>query len=47
MARRADVNGPHPLDIALGSRVRLRRKELGLSQDQLARACGIAFQQVQ
>jgi transcriptional regulator with XRE-family HTH domain len=35
------------LDIALGSRVRLRRKELGLSQDDLARACGITFQQVQ
>src|SRR6202012_5528284 len=38
---------PPPLDIALGSRVRLRRKELGLSQDQLARAVGITFQQVQ
>lgn len=47
MARRAEVDGPHPLDIALGSRVRLRRKQLGLSQDDLARACGIAFQQVQ
>ncbi len=37
---------PHPLDIALGARVRLRRKELRLSQDQLARALGITFQQV-
>lgn len=38
---------PHPLDIALGARVRLRRKELGYSQDKLARSVGIAFQQVQ
>ncbi|MDE2183230.1 MAG: helix-turn-helix transcriptional regulator [Alphaproteobacteria bacterium] len=38
---------PHPLDIALGSRIRLRRRELGLSQEQLARQVGITFQQVQ
>jgi transcriptional regulator with XRE-family HTH domain len=47
MARSVSKEGPHPLDIALGSRVRLRRKELGLSQAQLASACGITFQQVQ
>ena len=47
MARTSDEHTPHPLDIALGSRVRLRRKELSLSQDQLARAIGITFQQVQ
>jgi transcriptional regulator with XRE-family HTH domain len=35
------------MDIALGSRVRLRRKEFGLSQTELASACGITFQQVQ
>ena len=38
---------PHPLDVALGSRIRLRRRELGLSQEQLARQIGITFQQVQ
>src|SRR5215471_2909735 len=38
---------PHPLDIALGARVRLRRKALKMSQDQLARALGITFQQIQ
>jgi len=38
---------PHPLDIALGSRIRLRRRELGFSQEQLAREVGITFQQVQ
>jgi len=47
MARNSDEHAPHPLDIALGSRVRLRRKELGMSQDLLARAVGITFQQVQ
>ena len=40
-------NSPHPLDVALGSRIRLRRRELGLSQEQLARQVGITFQQVQ
>ncbi len=38
---------PHPLDVALGSRIRLRRRELGMSQEQLARQVGITFQQVQ
>jgi transcriptional regulator with XRE-family HTH domain len=40
-------SSPHPLDVALGSRIRLRRRELGLSQEQLAREVGITFQQVQ
>ena len=43
----ADNETPHPLDIALGARVRLRRKELRLSQSDLASAVGITFQQVQ
>ena len=47
MARKPDEHAPNPLDIALGTRVRLRRKEMGMSQDQLARAVGITFQQVQ
>lgn len=47
MTTKKDEHEPHPLDIALGGRVRLRRKELGFSQDQLARAVGITFQQVQ
>ena len=46
MARKI-AEQPHPLDVALGSRVRLLRKELGLSQDRLARLVGITFQQVQ
>lgn len=43
----SEENSPHPLDIALGSRIRLRRRELGFSQEQLARKVGITFQQVQ
>jgi transcriptional regulator with XRE-family HTH domain len=38
---------PHPLDIALGQSVRLRRKDLRMSQQVLADAIGVSFQQVQ
>jgi transcriptional regulator with XRE-family HTH domain len=37
----------HPLDIALGARIRIRRKSLGLSQDDLASQIGLTFQQIQ
>jgi transcriptional regulator with XRE-family HTH domain len=37
----------HPVDRHVGVRVRLRRKSLGLSQDKLADALGLTFQQVQ
>jgi transcriptional regulator with XRE-family HTH domain len=47
MSNYTEDNSPHPLDVALGSRIRLRRRELGLSQEQLARQVGITFQQVQ
>src|ERR1700686_2778074 len=38
--------GPHPTDKYVGSRVRMRRLMLGLSQAQLGEALGIVFQQV-
>lgn len=38
---------PHPTDLHVGSRVRLRRKLLGMSQARLGAALGITFQQVQ
>lgn len=38
---------PHPLDVELGRYIRRRRRELGLSQDQLGRMIGVTFQQVQ
>jgi len=38
---------PHPVDVHVGGRVRLRRIMLGLSQDKLGEALGLTFQQVQ
>jgi len=41
------VRGPNPIDVHVGSRVRLRRTLLGMSQEKLAKALGLTFQQVQ
>ncbi len=41
------VDGPHPVDRHVGLRIRMRRKEIGVSQERLAEALGITFQQVQ
>ncbi len=38
---------PNPIDKYVGSRVRMRRKMLGMSQEKLGDALGITFQQVQ
>ena len=38
---------PNPIDVQVGSRVRLRRNMLGLSQEKLGDAIGLTFQQVQ
>jgi transcriptional regulator with XRE-family HTH domain len=38
---------PHPTDKHVGSRVRMRRLMLGMSQEKLAEQLGITFQQVQ
>lgn len=38
---------PHPVDIYVGSRVRLRRTLLGLSQQKLGQELGLTFQQIQ
>src|SRR5262252_703985 len=40
-------NVPDPTDQHVGSRVRMRRKMLAMSQEQLAEALGISYQQVQ
>lgn len=40
-------NGPNPVDVHVGSRVRLRRTLLGLSQEKLGEAVGLTFQQIQ
>ncbi|MEO8113985.1 MAG: helix-turn-helix transcriptional regulator [Phenylobacterium sp.] len=39
--------GAHPVDRHVGLRIRMRRKELGLSQERLAQALGLTFQQIQ
>src|ERR1700734_248682 len=38
---------PSPIDIHVGSRIRLRRTLLGMSQEKLGDALGLTFQQVQ
>lgn len=40
-------DGPHPVDLHVGIRIRMRRKEMGVSQERLADSLGITFQQVQ
>jgi len=47
MAQKNDDTEPHPIDVKAGSRIRAARTAKGWSQDQLARACGITFQQIQ
>src|SRR5277367_5282679 len=44
---RRKSEGPHPIDVHVGSRVRLRRNMLGLSQEKLGELIGLTFQQVQ
>lgn len=38
---------PHPIDLAVGMRIRMRREDRGLTQQDLAKAIGVTFQQVQ
>ena len=41
------LGSPNPIDVHVGSRVRLRRTLLGMSQEKLGEAIGLTFQQVQ
>ncbi|WP_333822832.1 helix-turn-helix domain-containing protein [Pinisolibacter sp.] len=43
----ASQKSPNPIDVHVGSRVRLRRMMLGMSQDKLGEHLGITFQQIQ
>jgi transcriptional regulator with XRE-family HTH domain len=48
MEKLADLDrGPNPIDRHVGLRIRMRRKELGISQEKLAESIGLTFQQVQ
>ena len=42
-----DSDAPSPIDVHVGTRVRLRRTLLGMSQEKLGQAIGLTFQQVQ
>lgn len=44
---RLEEGAPNPIDTHVGSRMRLRRNLLGMTQEQLAEALGLTFQQVQ
>ena len=41
------VRAPNPVDVHVGTRVRLRRTLLGMTQTGLGQAIGLTFQQVQ
>jgi len=47
IARRRVPGVADPVDVHVGSRVRLRRTLLGLSQEKLGEAVGLTFQQIQ
>ncbi len=47
MGEETEGRRPNPVDLHVGGRVRMRRKLLGISQEQLADALGLTFQQVQ
>lgn len=44
---REESDSPNPVDIHVGAKVKTRRITLGLSQEELADAIGLTFQQVQ
>ncbi len=46
-ARSEKEHRPSPIDVHVGSRVRLRRTLLGMSQERLGEALGLTFQQIQ
>lgn len=39
--------GPHPVDVHVGERIRIRRNLVGLSQTELGVCIGVSFQQMQ
>ena len=45
--RTIKYDGPHPIDVYVGDRVKSRRKGLRISQTMLGQELGVSFQQVQ
>jgi transcriptional regulator with XRE-family HTH domain len=46
-AKPSKAQEPHPVDVYVGGRLRLRRTFLGYSQEKLGQALGLTFQQIQ
>lgn len=44
---KVSVDGPRPVDVHVGCRLRLRRTLLGISQEKLADSVNLTFQQIQ
>jgi transcriptional regulator with XRE-family HTH domain len=47
IATKASARGPKSVDLHVGLQIRNRRKELGISQDNLGKEIGVSFQQIQ
>jgi len=47
MTDSGDSRSPNPVDLHVGARIRMRRRMQGVSQEKLADALGLTFQQVQ
>ena len=47
MVDKENKKKPNPTDVHVGSRIRLRRNMLGMSQEKLGENLGITFQQIQ
>lgn len=47
IVRQKRSSHPDPIDVHVGARLRLRRNLLGMSQEQLGKAGGLTFQQIQ
>ena len=44
---RPGVEQPDPIDVHVGMRLKLRRNLVGMSQEELGKASGLTFQQIQ
>ncbi|MFI4936829.1 MAG: helix-turn-helix domain-containing protein [Caulobacterales bacterium] len=47
MTETGEDRSPNPIDLHVGARIRMRRRMQGVSQEKLADALGLTFQQVQ
>lgn len=46
-SRETSSSAPHPVDIHVGRRLRLKRTFLGMSQESIGKQIGVTFQQIQ